>query len=1440
MLTTARHSWPTDERTDRTGTSVAAVPPSPLSALDANAWSERLKSACVHDRLSRSVREEVLRRTAAGLMSLRDLRMVLLVAGDHESFVPVRETVMRAVAANPETVRQLLQLHVQLEMWPPLVFTDTPGAAQARVGLPGHEVTGPVRRGKIKQQARDAAMTSLLAHLTGAPDPLDASSVPAPRSTRLGRGGLGVDTFEVLLAEDITAPAPRPLLLEDLLGRAEHGQYQHRHMYALLFTAAGPGWQQARSAMLDVVAQRSGYAAALLAMHAKNRQLEVFSYDEVLDELDEAAEHRHVITARCDGGAGEVRGDVKRTRGRKAGRHRAAVSLLAVLTGLPEPEVRLPDEPEPDKPPAQPAGSKSGAGKGRTNALMDLNQLKLDDVITKPEWTYESVGTAQKPRFRCTGSCEVRGTALQAEGRGGNKADARMDAANTLLVLIRQHSDEPTEAPAETSAPALTEAATTTGPEAAGEWGQAPDPPVGPVTPAVPAQRTGEPSHLNAASAVAEAFAAGCALTLIRPAAGRATCFLLYRDDGAAMPSALLPAPMTEAVHELALACGSAARRAQVTGWALPVPLVVDALFATAHPSTVVHPSAAAWARVLRFGLELLADCLAHPAVGNDGSAVWRLGPVLGADRTTLDRLVTDLPPHAHCEVLPAGDPTTLRIPHAADAVDTVLTALAVTFVATPGASALFGQHPFTTPDQPLHPDLRQWADDLEEGAEPGPAPRLLLAIEPPTDADADAQLLRATLLVHRADDNDSPVPAGTLWSEQAPGTVALRRRIQRALHRSATVWPAAERLAAQPEPAGVPLRLPEAAQLAELGADGVPGLDVRWPAGLVDALTTRTVVGARAPAGDMRLGLAQLLDFSWQIALNGQPLTEAEMDALAEAARPLLRLRDTWVLLDPATARRAAHRHLDSLTGIDALGAALSGTITVDGQAYPCEPAGGLADLITALRTSTSDTGLVPVPDGLRAELRGYQHRGLTWLARLTELGFGAVLADDMGLGKTLTAISLILHRQRTGARKPTLVLARASLVTNWIRELAKFAPEVQAIAYHGTNRTLAEITGTTVVVTTYGVLQRDAELLAATQWDMVVADEAQSVKNPDSLAAQALRTLTCAVPLAMTGTPVENRLEELWAIMDWANPGLLGTRTTFRTRYGRDAERDTTGETARALGRLISPFLLRRRKSDPGIAPELPDKIHAQRIVQLTREQAALYEAAVRESLDAVRASTGIARHGLVVKLITALRQVCNHPAHYLKESFDPDAGPGPFAARSAKLAALDELLDQISALGESALIFSSYVEMGRLLQAHLSASGMRPEFLHGGTPVRARQRLVDAFQAGDTPVLILSIKAAGVGLNLTRASHVIHFDQQWNPAIEDQATDRAHRIGQHRQVHVHQLLNDATLEDRIAALLVHKRALSDAVLAGGEKALADLDDQELAQLVSLGSRQ
>jgi len=332
-------------------------------------------------------------------------------------------------------------------------------------------------------------------------------------------------------------------------------------------------------------------------------------------------------------------------------------------------------------------------------------------------------------------------------------------------------------------------------------------------------------------------------------------------------------------------------------------------------------------------------------------------------------------------------------------------------------------------------------------------------------------------------------------------------------------------------------------------------------------------------------------------------------------------------------------------------------------------------------------------------------------------------------------------------------------------------------------------------------------------------------------------MHQLPAQARLAVTGTPVENNLTELWAILDWANPGLFGSRTAFRARYAA-VEKDSASPAAAQLARLIGPFMMRRHKSDPGIAPELPSKVHHTRIVALTPEQTGLYEATVRDTMNQIAGSTGIARRGLVLKLLQALRQICNSPDLYLK---DPAAttDPAGLANRSGKLAALDDLLPTLSSRGEAALIFTSYVQMGRILEHHLRARDHHSVyFLHGQTPTSRRQDLVDRFHhdPDPAPLFILSVKAAGTGLNLTRAEHVIHFDRPWNPAVEDQATDRAHRIGQRRSVQVHHLITEGTVEDHIADLLNRKRALTEAVLTSGESAFADLDDTELAALVTL----
>jgi SNF2 family DNA or RNA helicase len=619
----------------------------------------------------------------------------------------------------------------------------------------------------------------------------------------------------------------------------------------------------------------------------------------------------------------------------------------------------------------------------------------------------------------------------------------------------------------------------------------------------------------------------------------------------------------------------------------------------------------------------------------------------------------------------------------------------------------------------------------------------------------------------------------------------------------------------------------------------------VHWPKGLVRELTAAGVLeparrkGTQSSAESL-LSSGGLLDFRWRVALGDQELTEQELERLVGAHRPIVRLRDQWVVVDPELVRRlqrAAQSGAPALTAIDALAAALTGSVEVDGEQVAVTAGGPLEELRARIADPEARAAREPQgpPEALVATLRDYQLRGLNWLHRMTSLGLGGCLADDMGLGKTVTLIALHLRRQeREATAGPTLVVCPASLLGNWEREVRRFAPATEVRRFHGSGRDLAgPDDGATggFVLTTYGTMRRDAGRLARQPWGLVVADEAQHVKNPHAHTARALRTIPSRGRVALTGTPVENNLSELWALLDWTTPGLLGTLTSFRDRYAKAVEGDRDEQAAQRLATLVSPFLLRRRKSDPGIAPELPPKTETDQPVSLTREQVSLYEALVRELMDEIREREGIARRGLAMKLLTGLKQVCNHPAQYLKEPVDAKL-PG----RSGKLELLDELLDTVLAEEGSALVFTQYVVMGRLIERHLADRGVDTLFLHGGITVKRREEMVDAFQAGQRKVFLLSLKAAGTGLNLTRAGHVIHYDRWWNPAVEDQATDRAYRIGQTQPVQVHKLIAEGTVEDRVAEMLRQKRELADSVLGSGEAAFSELSDGELAELVTL----
>ncbi|WP_037861504.1 DEAD/DEAH box helicase [Streptomyces sp. NRRL S-340] len=912
--------------------------------------------------------------------------------------------------------------------------------------------------------------------------------------------------------------------------------------------------------------------------------------------------------------------------------------------------------------------------------------------------------------------------------------------------------------------------------------------------------------------------------------------------DPADLTPAAPGAPPVRTTLTVVRSHGAAARRRTAPALSLPLDVALPHLVRARH-DPAAHPATACWGAAALHALRLTARGRLLPGLTASGHDAWRAGPLDPDDLAHLRAIAAALPHEGHAVPLPGPGP--LRLPQPEALLRAFLDAVADTLPRTPAAPHTAGR-PFAHRAAQHLPAAHDWAAEVAAGMDAGVRISLRLDLAahdlfdagPAGGADDTEPARRAgaaIVQVHSLADPTLVADAAALWAGEADTAFGPRARVDAALavRRAARVWPPLDRLGEQDVPDVLALSEPEVSDLLGVAATrlAAAGVAVHWPRDLAHDLTATAVV--RPAPGSATDGTGffeseELLRFRWQLALGGDPLTEAEMDTLAEAHRPVVRLRDRWVLVDPGLVRRARKRDLGLLDPVDALSVALTGTAEVDGETVEAVPVGALAalrDRITA--------GVRPAepPPGLRATLRDYQLRGLAWLDLMTSLGLGGCLADDMGLGKTVTLIALHLKRDH---RAPTLVVCPASLLGNWQREITRFAPGVPVRRFHGPDRTLDGLESG-FVLTTYGTMRSAAPLLAGRPWGMVVADEAQHVKNPHSATAKALRTIPAPARVALTGTPVENNLSELWALLDWTTPGLLGPLTSFRARHARAVENGEDDQAVERLARLVRPFLLRRRKSDPGIVPELPPKTETDHPVPLTREQAALYEAVVRESLLAIETADGIARRGLVLKLLTSLKQICDHPALYLKDGTHPGGGDR-LAARSGKLALLDELLDTVLAEDGSALVFTQYVGMARLITAHLAARAVPVDLLHGGTPVPERERMVDRFQEGATPVLVLSLKAAGTGLNLTRAGHVVHFDRWWNPAVEEQATDRAYRIGQTQPVQVHRLITEGTVEDRIAEMLAAKRALAEAVLGSGESALTELSDRELSDLVSL----
>ncbi|MFL0604766.1 DEAD/DEAH box helicase [Cylindrospermopsis raciborskii] len=590
-------------------------------------------------------------------------------------------------------------------------------------------------------------------------------------------------------------------------------------------------------------------------------------------------------------------------------------------------------------------------------------------------------------------------------------------------------------------------------------------------------------------------------------------------------------------------------------------------------------------------------------------------------------------------------------------------------------------------------------------------------------------------------------------------------------------------------------------------------------------------------------LGLKSLLKFQWQLAIGGQTISPDEFDRLVALNSPLVEINGEWVELreqDIKTAQNffAARKQDLSLSLEEAIRISRGDTQVIEKlPVVSFDASGALQDLVTTLNDN-QDIQPLPLPKNFQGQLRPYQQRGAAWLAFLERWGLGACLADDMGLGKSVQFLVFFLHLQEKNAlQNPGLLLCPTSVLGNWSREIKKFAPQLKVLEFHGEKRPKGKKFAESakeqdLVITSYSLVQRDLKLLQTVNWQVIVLDEAQNIKNYDSKQSQSVRKLEAKFRIALTGTPVENRLQELWSILDFLNPGYLGNKQFFQRRFAIPIEKYGDVSSLNQLRSLVQPFILRRLKSDKSIIQDLPQKQEMTVFCGLTKEQAELYQNAVDKSLSEIESASGLQRRGMILSLLVKLKQICNHPAQYLHESSLEKYS-------SAKLQRLQEMLEEVIAEKSRALIFTQFAELGKLLQPYLAKHLDREIFfLYGTTGKKQREEMVDRFQQDPQgpPIMILSLKAGGVGLNLTRANYVFHFDRWWNPAVENQATDRAFRIGQTQNVQVHKFVCRGTLEEKIHDMIESKKQLAQQVISSGEEWLTQLDTDQLRDLLFL----
>lgn len=727
----------------------------------------------------------------------------------------------------------------------------------------------------------------------------------------------------------------------------------------------------------------------------------------------------------------------------------------------------------------------------------------------------------------------------------------------------------------------------------------------------------------------------------------------------------------------------------------------------------------------------------------------------------------------------------------------------------------------------------------------------------------SDPDAWRLEFLLQGHEDKSLLVPADQVWKTRGKvlrfSTIELQNpqeKLLADLGRALRIFPELEPALKTARPVSVSLAAPQAYRFLR---EAAPVLEQSGFSVLIPSWWTKPTakLGVRMVAKSKKaprsatpgvLGFDGIVEYDWKLSLGDQELSYDDFVKLAKLKMPLVQIRGQWIELKPDEVERAlTFFQKRAISGEMPLTEVMRLGLGVDAAkmglpVLGIEAEGWLKNVLN--EASDQQLEILPTPPDFGGKLRPYQERGLSWLAYLGTLGLGACLADDMGLGKSVQLLSLLVHERKAAASKskkpvtflPTLLICPMSLVGNWQRETTRFAPMLKVHVHHGAHRTTGpEFTQiaaqSDLVLTTYALAARDRELLADVNWARIVLDEAQNIKNPAAKQTQAVRSLKAPQRIALTGTPVENRLSELWSISEFLNPGLLGSEKNFQSTFALPIERFQDESKAALLKKLTAPFILRRLKTDKSIISDLPDKIEMKSYCNLTQEQASLYQAVVNEMLEKIENSEGIERKGNVLATLMRLKQVCNHPVQLVQDG-------SSLEGRSGKLARLEELLAEILDEGDRVLCFTQFTEMGGMLKSYLQERfGREVLYLHGQVSKANRDRMVEQFQAPTgPPIFLLSLKAGGTGLNLTNAQHVIHYDRWWNPAVEDQATDRAFRIGQVRNVQVRKFICVGTVEERIDQMIDQKKHLAERIVGTGEGWVTELSTAQLRELISL----